>query len=128
MPVSTIWSDRFLSVLRIAAALAFMHHGTSKLFGLPIFPMEGPLPPLLVAAALIELIGGGMILLGLFTRPVALVASGMSAVGYFMAHAPKGFFPSENGGEPILLYSLLCLYHAPAGGGAWGLDRLRGTA
>lgn len=124
MPIPATWSDKVLSILRIAAALAFFHHGTSKLFGLPPFPMEGPLPPLLIAAALIELIGGGLLLLGLFTRPAAFIASGMSAVGYFMMHAPSSFFPSVNGGEAILLYSFIFLYLATAGGGAWSLDRV----
>ena len=126
MPIPASWSDKLLSVLRIAAGLAFMHHGTSKFFNLPPFPME--LNPLLYAAGTIELVGGALLVIGLFTRPVAFIASGMSAVGYFMAHAPQGFFPSVNGGETILLYAFIFLYLAAAGGGAWSVDAQRGKA
>jgi putative oxidoreductase len=123
MPIPASWSPRLLSVLRIMAALAFMEHGVSKFFNIPPFPM--PLNPLLYTAGTLELVGGGLLVLGLFTRPVAFILSGMSAVGYFMAHAPKGFFPAANMGEPILLYCFIFLYLAAAGGGAWSLDALR---
>ncbi|UIJ43821.1 DoxX family protein [Sphingomonas cannabina] len=123
MPIPASWSDRLLSVLRIVVGLAFLHHGTSKFFGLPPFPM--PLNPLLYVAGTLELVGGALIILGLFTRPVAFVLSGMSAVGYFMVHAPKSFFPSVNGGEAILLYCFIFLFLAAAGGGAWALDAAR---
>ena len=123
MPLPASWSSRLLSVLRIAAALAFMEHGVSKFFGIPPFPM--PLNPLLYTAGTIELVGGGLMLLGLFTRPVAFILSGMSAVAYFMVHAPQGFFPAANLGEPIFLYCFIFLYIAAAGGGAWSIDALR---
>ena len=123
MPIPSSWSDKLLSVLRIVAGLAFLHHGLSKYFGIPPFPMEKT--PLLYAAGAIELIGGALIVLGLLTRPAAFVASGMCAVGYFMVHAPNGFFPSVNGGEAILLYCFVFLYLAAAGGGAWSLDTMR---
>ncbi|WP_404338992.1 DoxX family protein [Sphingomonas sp. MMS12-HWE2-04] len=126
MPIPASWPPRLLSVLRIVAGLAFLQHGTSKYFGLPPFPMPAPLPPLLLAAGAIELVGGALLLIGLFTRPVAFIASGMCAVGYFMMHAPKGFFPAENGGEAILLYCFLFLYLAAAGGGVWSVDAARG--
>lgn len=125
MPIPASWSDKLLSVLRIVAGLSFLQHGTSKFFGLPPFPMEGPLPPLLLAAGTIELIGGALLVLGLFTRPVAFIASGMCAIGYFMAHGSKGFFPAANGGEAILLFCFIFLYLAAAGGGAWSLDAAR---
>ncbi|ATY31214.1 DoxX family protein [Sphingomonas psychrotolerans] len=125
MPIPASWSGPLLSVLRIVAALAFMHHGTSKFFGLPPFPMPAPLPPLLLAAGAIELVGGALLLIGLFTRPVAFIASGMAAVGYFMAHASKSFFPSVNGGEAILLYAFIFLYLAAAGAGPWSVDAAR---
>lgn len=125
MPILATWSSPLLSVLRIAAALSFLHHGTSKFFALPPFPMAPPLPPLLLAAGAIELVGGALLLIGLFTRPVAFIASGMCAVGYFMMHAPKGFFPSANGGEAILLYCFIFLYLAAAGGGVWSVDAAR---
>lgn len=123
MPLPASWSGPLLSVLRIVTALAFMHHGTSKFFGLPPFPY--PLNPLLYAAGTIELVGGALLLIGLFTRPVAFIASGMCAVGYFMAHAPKGLFPSVNGGEAILLYCFIFLYLAAAGAGPWSVDAAR---
>lgn len=123
MPIPASWSDRLLSVLRIVVGLAFLHHGVSKFFGIPPFPM--PLNPLLYVAGTLELVGGALIILGLFTRPVAFVLSGMSAVGYFMVHAPKSFFPSVNGGEAILLYCFIFLFLAAAGGGAWALDAAR---
>ncbi len=123
MPIPASWSDKLLSVLRIVAGLSFLHHGTSKFFGIPPFPM--PLNPLLTAAGVIELVGGALILLGLFTRPTAFIASGMSAVGYFLIHAGKSPFPSVNGGEAIMLYCFIFLYLAAAGGGAWSLDALR---
>lgn len=126
MPIPATWSAKLLSVLRIAAGLGFLHHGTSKFFGIPPFPM--PLNPLLTAAGAIELVGGALLVIGLFTRPVAFVAAGMSAVGYFLAHAGKGFFPSVNGGETIMLYAFIFLYLAAAGGGAWSVDAQRGKA
>src|SRR5688500_8716211 len=126
MPIPASWSDKLLSVLRIVAGLSFMQHGTSKFFGLPPFPMEGPLPPMLLAAGTIELVGGALLVLGLFTRPVAFIASGMCAVGYFMAHGSKSFFPAANGGEAILLFCFIFLYLAAAGGGAWSVDKATG--
>jgi putative oxidoreductase len=128
MPVPSTWMPYLLSVLRIGAALGFLHHGTSKFFALPPFPMEGPLPPLLMAAGAIELVGGVLLAIGLFTRPVAFIASGMCAVGYFLMHAGKGFFPSVNGGEAIMLYCFVFLFLAAAGGGAWSADAARGKA
>lgn len=126
MPIPASWASKLLSVLRIVAGLSFLQHGLSKFFGIPPFPMLGPLPPMLLAAGTIELVGGALILIGLFTRPAAFVASGMSAVGYFVAHASKSFFPAENGGEAILLYCFIFLYLAAAGGGAWSVDATRG--
>ncbi len=126
MPIPPSWSGPLLSVLRIVAALSFLQHGLSKYFGVPPFPMPAPLPPLLLAAGAIELAGGALLLIGLFTRPVAFIASGMCAVGYFLAHASKGFFPAVNGGEPILLFTFIFLYLAAAGAGPWSIDARRG--
>ena len=125
MPIPAAWSAKFLSVLRIVAGLGFLDHGVSKFFGIPPFPM--PLNPLLTVAGGLELVGGALILIGLFTRPVAFVLSGMCAVAYFMAHLPKGFFPAANGGEPAMLYCFIFLYLAAAGGGAWSADASRGA-
>jgi putative oxidoreductase len=125
MPIPSTWSSQLLSVLRIVTALGFLHHGTSKFLGFPPFPMPAPLPPIILASGAIELVGGVLLLIGLFTRPVAFVASGMCAVGYFMAHAGKGFFPVLNGGEAIMLYCFIFLYLAAAGGGVWSIDAQR---
>lgn len=125
MPIPPSWSDKLLAVLRIVAGLAFLQHGTSKFFGVPPFPM--PITAILHIAGAIELIGGALLVIGLFTRPVAFIASGMCAVGYFMAHAPQGFFPAANGGEAILLFCFIFLYLAAAGGGAWSLDASRSS-
>lgn len=126
MPIPAGWSPKFLSLLRIVAGLGFLQHGVSKYFGIPPFPM--PLNPLLYAAGAIELVGGTLVLLGLLTRPAAFIMSGMSAVAYFMVHAPKGFFPAENMGEPAMLYCFIFLYIAAAGAGPWSLDATRGKA
>ena len=124
MPIPASWSSQLQSLLRIVTALGFMQHGISKFFGIPPFPM--PLNPLLYTAGTLELVGGGLFLLGLFTRPVAFILSGMMAVAYFMAHAPKSFFPVVNGGEPAMLYAFIFLFFAAAGAGSWSLDALRG--
>lgn len=126
MPNLTVWSPRVLSLLRIMAALLFMEHGLMKLFHFP-GPQPGvpdPLPAILVAAAWLEIAGGAALALGLFTRPVAFVLSGMMAVAYFMAHAPQGFYPALNGGEAAILFCFVFLYLALAGGGEWSLDAL----
>lgn len=123
MPIPASWSSQLLSVLRIIAGLGFLEHGTSKFFGIPPFPM--PLNPLLTTAGVLELVGGTLIVLGLFTRPVAFVLSGMSAAAYFIAHAPQGFFPAANQGEPAMLYCFIFLYLAAAGGGVWSIDAAR---
>jgi putative oxidoreductase len=123
MPIPASWSSQLLSILRIVAGLGFIHHGVSKYFGLPPFPM--PLNPLLYTAGALELVGGTLIILGLFTRPVAFILSGMMAIAYFMAHAPKSFFPAVNGGEAAMLYAFIFLYFAAAGAGAWSIDAMR---
>jgi putative oxidoreductase len=126
MPIPASWSPRLLSLLRIVAGLGFLEHGTSKFFHFPPFPVPGPLPPLLMAAGALELIGGALILIGLFTRPVAFLLSGQMAVAYFMFHAPKGFSPIVNGGEGAMLYCFIFLYLAAAGAGPWSVDAQRG--
>ncbi len=126
MPDLTAWSPRVLSILRIIAALLFMEHGLMKLFHFPA-PQPGapdPLPSILLAAAWIEVVGGPLIALGLFTRPVAFICSGEMAVGYFMAHAPKSFYPALNMGEAAVLYCFVFLYLVFAGPGTWSLDAI----
>src|SRR3954466_8666063 len=126
MPNLDAWSPRVLSILRIVVALLFMEHGLMKLFHFPA-PQPGapdPLPLMLMAAAWIEVLGGGLIALGLFTRAVAFVCSGEMAAAYFMAHAPNGFYPALNMGEAAVLYCFVFFYLAFAGGGEWSLDAL----
>ena len=120
------WTPRLLSVLRIVAALLFMEHGTQKLLGFPPSGRPGPeLFSLLGLAGILELFGGAMLLVGLFTRPVALILSGEMAVAYWMAHAPRGFFPILNAGELAALYCFVFLFLAAAGGGVWSIDQVR---
>jgi putative oxidoreductase len=118
------WSPYLLSVLRIVVAALFLAHGTKKLLGFPGDGVTGDLPPLILLAAWLEAGGGGLLVLGLGTRPVAFVLSGLMAVAYFMAHAQGGFFPILNGGELAVLYCFVFFYFAFAGGGPVSLDRL----
>lgn len=123
----TNWSPRLLSILRIITAFLFMQHGAQKLFGVLVVPPKTAVElfSLMGLAGVLEFFGGLLILLGLFTRPVAFILSGLMAVGYFMAHAPKGFWPVINQGELAILYCFVFLYLVAAGGGAWSLDHLR---
>jgi putative oxidoreductase len=122
------YASPLLSVLRIMTGLLFMQHGTTKLLGLPATQMTG-IPPLSLpgVAGILELVGGALIVVGLFTRPVAFILSGLMAVAYFLAHAPQGFFPLLNGGELAALYAFAFLYLAAAGAGSWSLDAARGA-
>ena len=116
-----------LSLLRFVAGLAFLEHGLAKLVGFPPAPPfihMTHLPPLFLAAGWIETVGGGLVALGLFTRPAAFLMSGEMAVGYFRFFASRSFFPILNGGESALLYCFIFLYLAVAGGGPLGLDRV----
>ncbi|EPE98055.1 DoxX family protein [Rhizobium grahamii] len=117
-----------LAALRIIAALLFIEHGTMKLFAFPAAQMEGPLPPLLLAAALIEVVGGLLVLIGLFTRPVAFILSGQMAVAYFMAHGSKAFWPALNGGEAAILFCFIFLFIFFAGPGALSVDQRKAAA
>ena len=113
------------SLLRIVTGLLFLEHGTGKLLGFPHgLPFIDKMPTgLLYFTGTLELVGGALIVLGLFTRPVAFVLSGFMAVGYFMAHFPMSFFPALNMGEPAALYCFVFLYLAAAGPGPWAIDR-----
>lgn len=117
------------SILRIVAAFLFMQVGTAKLFAFPgpIMPGGGtaPLASLAGVAGLLETFGGLLLLVGLFTRPVAFLLSGEMAVAYFYAHAPQGFWPVLNQGAPAALYAFLFLHLSAAGAGPWSLDALR---
>jgi putative oxidoreductase len=122
------WAPRALAVLRIVTGLLFMQHGLMKLVGFPApMPGDGSLPPLILLAAWMELVGGALIALGLITRPVAFLLSGQMAAAYFMAHAPQSFYPIVNQGELAILYCFVFLYIFFAGPGAWSVDeRIRG--
>ena len=112
-------------MLRIVAGLLFLEHGTGKLIGFPAgLPFIDKMPPgLLYFTGTMELVGGLLIVLGLFTRPVAFVLSGFMAVAYFMAHVPTSVFPAINSGEPAVLFCFVFLYLAAAGPGPWSIDR-----
>lgn len=123
------WRPRVLGLLRIVTAYLFLLHGTAKLFGVPHMKMfDGvQLVSLTGLAGALEVFGGALLLVGLFTRPVAFVLSGFMAVAYFMAHASQGsaLLPLVNGGELAVLYCFVFLYFVFAGGGAWSADSLR---
>jgi putative oxidoreductase len=121
-------APHLLSVLRIVAAFTYMAHGTQKLFGFPAPAPQFPMLSMLGAAGILETFGGLLMLLGLFTRPVAFVLSGQMAVAYFTAHAPRGSWPLVNGGELAVLYCFLWLYVVAAGPGPWSVDGLRRRA
>jgi putative oxidoreductase len=119
------WQPRVLSLVRIVSAFLFMAHGTQKMFGFPAeqrYPFE--LFSLSGVAGVLEVVGGLLLLMGLFTRPVAFLLSGQMAFAYFIAHAPQGFWPLNNGGELATMFSFVFLYFAFAGGGSWSVDSL----
>ena len=128
------WQPQLLAILRIVTGLLFLQHGLSKFFGFPVpFPMHGPLPPLLLAAGVIECVAGVLVTLGLFTRLAAFIASGEMAVAYWIQHFPKSPWPLANMGEPAILFCFVFLYLAAAGPGAWSVhgalfrSRMRGV-
>ena len=117
------YQPQFLSLLRIVAGLLFVEHGTAKVLHFPV--VDGVPPPGLSLAGLsgpIELVLGALFLLGLLTRPVAFLAAGFCAVGYWTMHGPHSLFPIVNGGETIVLYCFVFLYFVAAGAGPWSVD------
>jgi putative oxidoreductase len=119
------WQPQILALLRIVAGLLLLEHATQKFFAFPVpFPVH-PLPPMLMAAGVIELVAGILITLGLFTRLAAFIASGELAAAYFIGHFPHGFWPVVNKGEPAILFCFIFLYLAAAGPGAWSIDGAR---
>jgi len=126
------WSPRAHALLRIVAAYLFLLHGTSKLFKVPHVAMFDNLQLMSLSglAGVLEVVGGALLLLGLFTRPVAFVLSGQMAVAYFMAHASKGYAwaPLMNQGDAAVLYCFVFLFFAAAGAGAWSVDSMRRRA
>ena len=121
------WTPRLLSVLRIISAFLLIPHGAQKLFGFLAPPGSPPGPPPFTEfwiGGVLEVFGGLLLLLGLFTRPVAFILSGMMAVAYFQVHAPGGFWPLQNKGELAVLYCFVFLFLSVAGGGVWSVDSL----
>lgn len=126
------WSSlapKLQSILRVVASLMFITAGTMKLFAFPVgVPPNGGTVPLMSEAGLagiLETFGGALLLLGLFTRPVAFLLAGEMAVAYFQYHFPRGFWPIMNGGQPAVLYCFIWLYFSAAGAGPWSLDARR---
>lgn len=131
MPTLTLWAPRVLGILRIVTALLFMEHGLMKLFHFPAAQPGAPepLPMILMAAAIIELVGGALLALGLFTRLAAFICSGEMAAAYFLAHMKAGFWPALNDGDAAILFCFVFFYIVFAGPGPWSLDAaLRRTA
>ena len=123
------WAPYVLSILRIIAAFLFVQYGTTKLFAYPAAVMPGggtaSLTSLAGVAGALEVVGGALLLVGLFTRPVAFLLSGEMAVAYFVGHAGQGFWPVLNDGAPAVFFAFLWLYVSAAGPGPWSIDALR---
>lgn len=127
---SSKWSPYVLALLRVVTALLFLEHATMKFFQFPA-PIPGmtyPLPAIMLVAGTIEIVTAALVGFGLFTRIAAFVASGEMAAAYFMAHAPQGFWPVLNMGEPAVMFCFIYFYLAFAGGGAWALDNVVGRS
>ncbi len=123
------WAPQLLSILRIVAAFLFFQFGSAKWFAFPAAVMPGggtaPVGSLVWFAAFLEVIGGSLLFLGLFTRPVAFILAGEMAFAYFMGHAPNGFWPVLNQGTPAIMFCFVYLYLSAAGPGPWSLDAMR---
>lgn len=123
------YTPQALGLLRIVSSLIFMEHGTQKLFGFPAGEMGQPaLMSLMGVGGVIELVGGLLLLIGLFSRPAAFLMSGQMAVAYWMFHAPASFFPIQNGGDAAILYCFVFLLFVVTGPGAWSVDGARGKS
>jgi putative oxidoreductase len=121
------FAPQMLSILRIVTGLIFMEHGLQKHVGFPPYPPGGSAPSILTMSGfggVLELVGGILLTLGLFTRPVAFILSGEMAVAYWWVHFPRTFYPVLNGGDAAILYCFVFLYMFFAGGGPWSVDAL----
>ncbi len=123
-PLPSSFSSYVLSVVRIIVGLLFLEHGTAKYLGFPAMPHIPEAMSMSGVGGLLELVGGALIVVGLFTRPVAFILCGEMAVAYFYAHFPRNFFPVINGGDAAILYCFLFLYLVFAGAGPLSLDAL----
>jgi putative oxidoreductase len=126
-PSSSAWTSRMLSILRIISGLMFILSGTMKIFNYPPLPPGQPpieLMSQIGIGGLMEVIGGALFTIGLFTRPVSFLLAGEMAVAYFQFHAPGGFLPIVNGGVPAVLYCFIFLYFVLAGAGVWSVDAM----
>ncbi|WP_109465607.1 DoxX family protein [Albibacillus kandeliae] len=120
------FQPQLLSILRIMSALLLLQHGTTKVLDFPASQMSAvPLSTPAGIAGILELVFGILLAIGLLSRLSAFILSGMTAVAYFMVHAPQGFFPLLNGGELAALYCFVFLYLAAAGPGPWSVDAMR---
>lgn len=115
----------FLAILRVVTGLLFLEHGTQKILHFPVSDFHPPMFSLLWVGGILEIVGGVLIIIGLFTRPAAFILSGMMAVAYFMMHAPNSFFPALNGGDAAILFCFVFLYLVFAGPGSFSLDGKR---
>jgi len=116
------YSSQILGITRIIVGLLFLEHGLMKLVGFPAAMGAGPLPPPLLGAGIIEVAGGGLVALGLFSRYAAFVCSGQMAFAYFIAHFPRGIYPALNGGDGAILFCFIFLYLAAAGPGSFAVN------
>ncbi|HWM31824.1 MAG TPA: DoxX family protein [Methyloceanibacter sp.] len=123
--LETVWAPRVLSILRIVAAILFFEHGTAKLLGFPVTDRSPEFLSMGWIAGALEVIGGPLLILGLFTRPVAFILSGQMAVAYWLAHAPQSVYPLLNGGDAAILFCFIFLYLVFAGPGPWSVDAWR---
>ena len=116
------YSSQILGITRIVVGLLFLEHGLMKLVGFPAPMGANPLPPMMLAAGLIEVIGGALVALGLFSRWAAFICSGQMAFAYFIAHFPRGIYPALNGGDGAILFCFIFLYLAAAGPGSFAVN------
>ena len=127
-PTLSRWAPTMLSVLRIMTALLFIQHGSQKLFGFPPTDQMPPVMSFMWIGGVLEFVGGILVLIGLFTRPVSFILSGMMAVAYFMFHAPGNFYPALNGGDAAILFCFVFLYFVFSGPGPLSVDAKRSSA
>ena len=120
--VGAAWHPYALSLFRFITGLLLFQYGIAKIFKFPVLPYFANIPPLITAAGALELVLGGLLMIGLLTRVSAFILSGEMAFAYFIGHAPKGFYPVLTNGSLAIMYCFTCLYLATAGAGPWSVD------